>query len=160
MMRGNPMDIQPTYSPKHPEFETKVRSSFAKQAAMAELGITMTKVGPGFVELSMPYSKRFTQQHGFMHAGIISTALDSACGYAGLSLMPEDAAVLTVEFKTNLLAPASGTDFVFLGQVVKAGRTLSVCDAKAFSFDGSERKLIATMSGTLMAIYGRDHIRN
>lgn len=154
------MDTQPVYSPKHPEFETKVRSSFAQQAAMAELGIEMTEVGPGFVELSMPYSKRFTQQHGFVHAGIISTALDSACGYAGLSLMSEDAAVLTVEFKTNLLAPASGTNFVFLGQVVKTGRTLSVCEAKAFSVDGSERKLVATMSGTLMAIYGRDHIRN
>lgn len=154
------MDFKNNYSPQHPNFEDKVRSSFARQAAMVELGIAITSVQAGAVELSMSYDKRFTQQHGFIHAGIVTTALDSACGYAAFSLMPEDAAVLTVEFKTNLLAPAGGDSFIFLGNVVKSGRTLSVCEAQAFSIAGNKRKLIATMSGTLMAVYGRENIKS
>jgi uncharacterized protein (TIGR00369 family) len=90
-----------------------------------------------------------------MHAGIIATVLDNACGCATFSLMPDDAAILTVEFKTNLLAPGRGERFIFRGKVVKPGRTITVCEAQAFAVDGGEEKLIATMTGTLMALFER-----
>jgi uncharacterized protein (TIGR00369 family) len=119
---------------------------------MPALGISLVRVEPGRVELAMPYNDLLTQQNGFIHAGIITAALDSACGYAAFSLMPAFAEVLTVEFKTNLLAPAEGSHFNFCGEVIKPGRTLTVCEARAFSLDGTGRKLIATMTGTLMAV--------
>jgi uncharacterized protein (TIGR00369 family) len=154
------MEAQIVHLPKHPDFEAKVRLSFGRQAAMAELGIQIKTIKAGLVELSMVYNARFTQQHGFMHAGILTTALDSACGYAAFSLMPEGAAVLTAEFKTNLLAPARGDSFTFVGRVVKSGRTLSFCEAQAFSVAGSDEKLIATMSGTIMAVRDRRDVEN
>ena len=99
------------------------------------------------------------QQHGFIHAGIMATVLDSACGYAAFSLMPADAAVLTVEFKTNLLAPAKGERFLFRAHVVKPGRTLTVCDGQAFAVEnGADERLVATMNGTLMALFDRPNI--
>jgi uncharacterized protein (TIGR00369 family) len=140
-----------------PSFRDRVRASFAGQRVMRTLGVEITRLEPGEIELAMPYDPAYCQQHGFMHAGIITTALDSACGYAAFSLMPADAAVLTVEFKTNLLAPAKGQRFVFRAAVVKPGRTLTVCEAKAFALDdGADARLIATMTGTLMALVGRD----
>lgn len=146
------------FDPKDPNFEARVRTSFARQTAMATLGIEMSGVTPGEVELKMPYAAAYTQQHGFIHAGIITTALDSACGYAAFSLMPDDAAVLTIEFKTNLIAPARGDYFLFRAQVVKPGRTITVCDAQAFAVEGGGEKLVATMTGTLMAVFGREDI--
>src|SRR5215472_5988246 len=109
------------FVPKDPLFAERVRASFARQRAMHTLGVEITRLAPGEIELTMPYEAAFTQQHGFIHAGILATVLDSACGYAAFSLMPADAAVLTVEFKTNLLAPAKGERFLFRAQVVKAG---------------------------------------
>jgi uncharacterized protein (TIGR00369 family) len=107
----------------------------------------------------MPYEAAFTQQPGFIHAGIMATVLDSACGYAAFSLMPTDAAVLTVEFKTNLLAPAKGERFLFRAHVVKPGRTLTVCDGQAFALENlADERLVATMNGTLMALYDRPNI--
>ena len=123
---------------------------------MRSLGVEIVRIGPGEIELAMPYNRAYTQQHGFMHAGIITTALDSACGYAAFSLMPADAAVLTVEFKTNLLAPAKGDRFSFRAHVIKPGRTLTVCEARAYATGNGEERLIATMTGTLMAIFQRD----
>jgi uncharacterized protein (TIGR00369 family) len=147
------------FQPKDPNFEGRVRASFARQSVMQTLGIDITRLEPGEIELTMPHDAAYTQQHGFMHAGIIATALDSACGYAAFSLMPPDAAVLTVEFKTNLLAPAKGQRFAFRARVVKPGRTLTVCDAQALAFDGdSQERLIATMTGTLMALFERQGI--
>jgi uncharacterized protein (TIGR00369 family) len=148
----------PSFTPKDPQFDTRVRASFARQPAMASLGVEIVALSPGEIELSMPYAAAFTQQHGFIHAGIITTALDSACGYAAFSLMPEDAAVLTVEFKTNLLAPARGEYFRFRSQVVKPGRTITVCDAQAFAVAAGKESLVATMSGTLMALFDRKGI--
>jgi uncharacterized protein (TIGR00369 family) len=98
--------------------------------------------------------------HGFVHAGIVATALDNACAGAAFSLMPAGAEILTVEFKLNLLAPAQGDRFVFEGKVVKPGRTLTVCEAQAFAIDGGDEKLIATMSGTLMALFDRNAIKS
>jgi uncharacterized protein (TIGR00369 family) len=121
---------------------------------MQTLGIEIARLEPGEIELRMPYRPDYTQQHG-----IIATALDSACGYAAFSLMPADAGVLTVEFKTNLLAPAKGDRFLFRAHVVKPGRTLTVCDARALALDdGAEERLVATMTGTLMALFDRPGI--
>jgi uncharacterized protein (TIGR00369 family) len=141
------------------DFEERVRSSFERQQAMATIGAQLTSVTPGTVEIEMPYSSALTQQHGFLHAGIISTALDSACGYAAFSLMPENAGVLTIEFKVNLLAPGKGERFLFRGSVTKPGRTIVVADGQAYAFaaDG-EAKLIATMTGTMMAVAGRQGV--
>lgn len=147
------------FQPKDSDFEARVRSSFARQRAMQTLGIEIARLAPGEVDLAMSYDAAYTQQHGFVHAGIITTALDSACGYAAFSLMPAEAAVLTVEFKTNLLGSARGDRFLFCANVVKPGRTLTVCDAKAWAFESAAgRRLVATMTATLMAVYGREGV--
>jgi uncharacterized protein (TIGR00369 family) len=148
-----------SFKPKDLLFATRVRDSFARQEAMRSLAIEIALLEPGEITLTMPYLTAYMQQHGFVHAGIHATALDSACGYAAFSLMPEDAAVLTVEFKLNLLAPARGEQFVFKGKVLKPGRTITVCEAQAFAVGGGEEKLIATMSGTLMALFDRAGVR-
>jgi uncharacterized protein (TIGR00369 family) len=143
------------FEPKDPHFEARVKASFARQQTMHTLGIEITGLGAGEIELKMPPMPAYTQQHGFTHAGIIATALDSACGYAAFSLMPQDAAVLTVEFKTNLIAPAKGEYFLFRARVVKPGRTITVCDSQAFAVESGQEKLVATMTGTLMALFDR-----
>ena len=97
----------------------------------------------------------FTQQHGYLHAGIIATIADSACGYAALSIMPADAAVLSIEFKTNMLAPADGERFIARGKVIKPGRTIVVCDATVHAVRKDGEKLVATMTGTMMVVQGR-----
>ncbi len=144
-----------SFEPRDPHFEARVKASFARQQAMQTLGIEIVDLKAGEIELRMPHLPPYTQQHGFTHAGIIATALDSACGYAAFSLMPADAAVLTVEFKTNLIAPAEGEYFLFRARVVKPGRTITVCDAHAFAIDVGQEKLVATMTGTMMALFDR-----
>ena len=151
--------MMPEFKPQNPDYLARSQRSFKRQKAMQTLGLKLNAVGPGTVEMEMPYHADFTQQHGFLHAGIISTALDSACGYAAFSLMDADAAVLTIEFKINLLSPARGERFVFRAAVTKPGRTISVSDGSAYAVDENGReKLIATMTGTLMAVVGRDGI--
>lgn len=142
------------------DYEERVRESFARQEVMRTIGATLTSVTPGIVEIEMEYSPSLTQQHGYLHAGMISTALDSACGYAAYSLMPEDAAVLTIEFKVNLLSPGKGDRFLFRGSVTKPGRTIIVADGQAYAFDGDKNpKLLATMTATIMVVSGRPDIR-
>lgn len=141
------------------DFETRVRDSFARQKVMTAIGAELTRVNPGEVEIEMPFDVELTQQHGFLHAGIISTGLDSACGYAAYSLMPADAAVLTIEFKVNLLSPGRGERFLFRGMVTKPGRTIIVADGQAYAYDGEgEARMIATMTGTMMVVSGREGI--
>jgi uncharacterized protein (TIGR00369 family) len=111
----------------------RVRASFARQGAMATLGAELAHVGAGRAAIALPVEPRLSQQDGFLHAGVVVAALDSACGYAALTLMPHDAEVLTVEFKVNLLAPASGDSLVAEGEVVRAGRTLTVCRGEAYA---------------------------
>ena len=111
-------------TPADPDYEQRTRDSFARQPAMTTIGIELGEVGPGTVSLSRPYRADLTQQHGFQHAGIVATGLDSACGYAAFSLMPAEAGVLTIEFKVNLLAPARGPLLRCEAQVAKAGRTI------------------------------------
>ena len=126
----------PNFEPRNPDFEARVRESFARQAAMRTLGATLAVVKPGQVEITLPWAEPLTQQHGFLHAGMVATALDSACGYAGFSLMAADAGVLTIEFKINLLAPAQGETFRMVGTVVKPGRTVTVAEGHAYAIDG------------------------
>ncbi|MCW5655085.1 MAG: PaaI family thioesterase [Hydrogenophaga sp.] len=126
---------------------------------MRTLGATLAQVLPGQVVITLPWSEPLTQQHGFLHAGMVATALDSACGYAGFTLMPAEAAVLTIEFKINLLAPAQGEHFRMVGTVIKPGRTVTVCEGQAWAIDGGQERLVATMGCTLMAVIGREHIQ-
>jgi uncharacterized protein (TIGR00369 family) len=141
------------------DFEERVRASFARQGAMATIGAELTVVRPGTVEIEMPYSHALTQQHGFLHAGVISTALDTACGYAAFSLMPENASILTIEFKVNMLAPGKGERFLFRGSVTKPGRTIVVADGQAYAFSAEgDARLVATMTGTMMVVVGREGI--
>ncbi|MFT3883389.1 MAG: PaaI family thioesterase [Gemmatales bacterium] len=110
-------------------FERRVRDSFARQKVMETLGAVMSRVDEGMVEITLPYRVELTQQHGFLHAGIVATILDSACGYAAFSLMPADVAVLTVEYKINLMRPAKGERFVARARVVRPGKTVTVSRA-------------------------------
>lgn len=141
------------HQPRDPEYYDKVVKSFNQQAVMGLVQATIESLKPGEIEIDFPYQASLTQQNGFIHAGILSTVMDSACGYAAYSLMPEDAAVLTVEFKINLLAPAKGERFRSIAAVKKSGRTLSFSQAELYAISGDQRKLVATMSGTLMAVY-------
>jgi uncharacterized protein (TIGR00369 family) len=142
----------PRFEPKNPDFRAEAIATFEAQPAMRTLGVSLARLEPGEAELAMAYSPAFTQQHGFMHAGIITAALDNACGIAAFTLMPKGAGILTVEFKTNLLAPARGERFLFRAAVVKPGRTLTVCEARAFAEHRAVETLVATMTGTLMAM--------
>lgn len=146
--------------PQDPAFEERVRASFAKQGAMHTIGATLTELAPGHAVIELPWQQALTQQHGFLHAGMVAAALDSACGYAASTLMPADAGVLTIEYKINLLAPAQGQHFRMEGLVVKPGRTITVAEGRAFARHEGREKLVATMTATLMTITGRDSIRH
>jgi len=146
--------------PADADFAARVRASFERQAVMRTLGASLAEVAAGRVVVEMAHRPELTQQHGFLHAGIVSTALDSACGYAAFSLMPPDAAVLTIEFKVNLLAPARGPRLRFVGEVVKAGRTISVVEGRAWQDDGTKETLVATMHATVMTVLGRSDLRH
>jgi uncharacterized protein (TIGR00369 family) len=145
-----------------PDHDERVRRSFARQAVMKTIGAELTRVEPGLVEIELPFSESLTQQHGFLHAGVISTALDSACGYAALTLMPANAGVLSIEFKVNLLAAAkNGHRFLFRGSITKPGRTIIVADGQALALaPDAEPRLIATMTGTMMVVADRHGIRD
>jgi uncharacterized protein (TIGR00369 family) len=134
--------------------EEKVRRSFGKQGLMSTLGAEMTSVQTGAVEIRCRFDARLTQQNGFLHAGVITSILDSACGYAALSVAPVECEVLSVEFKVNLLAPAAGETFVARAAVKRAGKTLTICAADAFASNGKDEKLIATMLATMMNMKG------
>lgn len=141
----------------NPDFKARVQGSFARQRAMETIGAVLTTVEHGTVEIELPFDEKLTQQHGFLHAGIISAALDSACGYAAYSIMPPDAAVLTIEFKINLMSPGRGERFVFRGEVTKPGSTIIVSDGRAYAINGANPpKLIASMTGTMMVVRGRE----
>ncbi len=148
------------FIPRDPDFEQKVRQSFDQQAIMHTIGASLSRLAPGEVEISMPFSPELTQQHGFIHGGIVTTILDSACGYAALSLMSADAGILSVEFKVNLLAPAAGERFLALGKVKKPGRNITVAEGELLAEQNGEQKLVASMVATMMSIYGREGIRN
>ena len=142
-----------SFTAKNPLFATQVRNSFERQMAMSSIGAELLIVEPGKVEIALPYRSDLTQQHGYMHAGIITTIADTACGYAAYTLMPAGSEVLSVEFKVNLLRPAKGERFVAVANVLKPGRTLTVVRADVFGISESdERELIATMLATMICL--------
>ena len=137
---------------RNPSFALEIEESFAKQTIMALIGAELTRVEPGIIEITLPYRADLAQQHGYLHAGIVTTIADSACGYAAYSLMPPDSEVLSVEFKVNLLRPAKGETFSAVAEVVKSGKTLTVVRADVFAMDEGRRDLIATMLGTMICL--------
>lgn len=157
-----------TPTPRDPDYERRVRASFARQTVMDTIGATLARVAPGEVVLELPFRADLAQQHGFLHAGVVTTVVDSACGYAALTLMEPGAAVLTVEFKVQLLAPAQGRWFRAIGRVVRAGRTLTVVAGEVRAYaerddqggppdasDGADGAVVAMLTGTMMAVRDR-----
>ena len=139
--------------PLNPSFAADIEGSFARQPIMNLLGARLTLVEPGVVEITLPYRADLAQQHGYLHAGVVATIADSACGYAAYSLMPAGSEVLSVEFKVNLLRPAQGKTFVARAEVIKAGRTLTVLRADVFGIaENADRELVATMQGTMICL--------
>jgi uncharacterized protein (TIGR00369 family) len=137
----------------NPSFIEEIRESFARQSVMRLIGAELGTIEPGIIEINLPYSRNLVQQHGYVHAGIITTIVDSACGYAAYSLMPAGSEVLSVEFKANFLRPARGHHFIARGEVVKPGRTLTVVRGEVFgSSEDGKQELIATMQGTMMCV--------
>jgi uncharacterized protein (TIGR00369 family) len=134
------------------DVDNRIRESFGRQTIMATIGASLERVEKGRVVIALPYAKHICQQHGFLHAGVVTTIVDSACGYAALTMMPEDSAVLTVEFKVNLMAPAKGERFIAEGKVVKAGRKLTVTQGEVISIEGDKRTTVAIMTATLMRL--------
>jgi uncharacterized protein (TIGR00369 family) len=147
-------------TPSDPDFERRTRASFAKQGIMAHLGATLERVEPGRVEIALPFRPELSQQHGFFHAGALATIADSAGGYAGFTLFPPDAGVLTVEFKINLLAAADGERLLAAGEVIRSGRTLTVCRLDAWVEKGGRRTHCATGTQTLMTLVGRAGVKD
>ena len=143
-----------THQPRNPDFEARVRASFARQNAMSLIGARMTRVEPGRVEIELPVRDDLGQQHGFVHGGIVGMIADSAGGYAAFTLMPADASVLTVEYKLNMLAPAEGDLLVARAEVLKPGRSLSVVRADVWARRGDRETQVAAMQQTLMVMHG------
>jgi len=144
-----------SHTPRDPQFERRTRESFARQGAMALIGAKLERVEPGLVEIGLDYRPALSQQHGFFHAGMLSTIADSAGGYAGRSVFPADASVLTVEFKVNLIAPADGERVRAEGLVIRSGRTLTICELRAYAIkQGRETQCLHGMA-TLMCMAGR-----
>ena len=136
----------------NPSFADEIKQSFAKQTIMSLIGAELTRVEPGLIEIRLPYRAYLAQQHGYLHAGIVTTIADSACGYAAYSLMPPNSEVLSVEFKVNLLRPAKGETFSAVAEVVKSGKTLTVVRADVFGIEQEQPRLVATMLGTMICL--------
>jgi len=138
---------------RNPAFAEEIKQSFVQQTIMGLIGAELSRVEPGVIEITLPYRADLAQQHGYLHAGIVTTIADSACGYAAYSLMPPNSEVLSVEFKVNLLRPAKGRQFLASAEVIKSGKTLTVVRADVFGIDEEgNRELVATMLGTMICL--------
>ena len=144
------------FHPRDPGFERRIRDSFARQGMMQTLGARVETVSPGEVVLALPFRNDLTQQHGYLHAAVVTALADTACGYAALSLMEGGREVLSVEFKVNLLAPAAGERFVAEARVLRAGRTLTVCTAEVRAESGGTAKRVAVMQATMIGVEAPD----
>lgn len=154
------VNMSSQFEPSDAGYKDKVIESFNRQEVMKTVKASILAIRPGEIELEFPYQSNLTQQHGFIHAGIVSTVLDSACGYAAFSLMPGNAAVLSIEFKINFLSPAKGERFRAVGRVKKPGKNITVTEGELFSYSQGEQKLIAVMVSTMMSVYNREGIEN
>jgi uncharacterized protein (TIGR00369 family) len=141
-----------------PLFACRVATSFSRQSIMTTIGARLVSVKPGAVEIVLPVAGHISQQHGFVHAGVVATIADSAAGYAALSLMPEGSGVLTTEFKINLVSPATGERLIARGGVIKAGRTLTLAQTQVMAVTDGAEKLCALLTATLMTIQGKDGV--
>jgi uncharacterized protein (TIGR00369 family) len=140
------------FEARNPDFEIRVRDSFNRQAFMGFLGAELALVEPGVVEIALDHRHELCQQHGFFHGGVVATLVDNVGGYAGFSLMGRQDSILTVEFKINLIAPARGDRLLARGQVVKSGRTLTICEMEVFACTQDKRVKCATGLGTYMTM--------
>lgn len=148
-----------TVEAQDPNYQARVIASFARQKMMQTIGAKLIGVCPGAVEIELPFDENLTQQHGFLHAGAVATIGDTACGYAALSLAPADMAVLTIEYKINLLAPAVGKKLIARGRVTRPGRMITVCTGEVFAvMEDEKEKLVASMLGTIMLLPKRDDL--
>jgi uncharacterized protein (TIGR00369 family) len=141
-------------SPLDPAFEQRVRNSFSRQKLLGILNGELTRLKAGEAHITAPFDERFTQQDGFLHAGIVTTLIDSACGYAAYTLMPANSRVLSVEFKVNFLRPAQGESFRAEGRVIKPGTTLTVCEGKLFALASDAEQLVAVTQATMICVHG------
>ncbi|MBX9965484.1 MAG: PaaI family thioesterase [Burkholderiales bacterium] len=139
-------------TPSTADFAVRTRASFDRQAVMRLMGARLVHVAAGEIDIELPFRTDLTQQHGFLHAGVVTTLVDSACGFAAFTLMPAGAAVLTIEFKVNLLSPAKGELLIAMGRILRAGRNVTVCEGEAWMRAGDERKQVAQMLATLMTV--------
>ena len=143
------------FTPQDSDFEARIRESFSKQQVMETFGARITRVAPGEVDIELPFRMELTQQHGFLHAGVVTAIVDSACGYAAYTLMAADSEILTIEYKVNLLSPARGERIIARGRVTKPGRTVTVCAGDVFALVEGKEKLIATMLATMISLRDR-----
>lgn len=134
------------------DMHDRIRDSFAGQGLMKTLGAELVSVGEGVVEIAMPYSKAIAQQHGYAHAGALASVVDSACGYAALTLAPPDCEVVSAEFKINLMRPGKGDRFLAVGRVESAGRRLTVCTGEARALQDGQWKTVAIMQATMVVV--------
>jgi uncharacterized protein (TIGR00369 family) len=146
-----------TFKPLDPDFEKRVRDSFARQAFMRALGAELLQIAPGEVHIALPHKPDLTQQHGYFHGGVVATIADTAAGYAALTLFPKGTGVLTTEFKINLLRPAEGERLVARGRVIKPGRTLSICQSDVYAENGERESHVATV---LLSMICREGIKD
>lgn len=142
------------HKPQDPHFAERVRSSFAQQQAMTLIGATLPVVEAGYTEIHLAHRPEVTQQHGYIHGGVVGMIADSAAGYAASTLTSHDTGVLTVEYKLNLLAPAHGQLLIAEGSVIRYGRTLIVTKAEVFAIRDGRKNLCAVMQQTIMAVHG------
>lgn len=140
------------FQPDDPEYESRVRLSFGKQGVMKTIGAELVKVTPGEAQIEFSFHESLTQQHGYIHAGIITSVVDSACGFAAYTLMPADSEVLTIEYKVNFLSPAKGGRFKGIGRVLKPGRNITVCTGDVIAMDKGKEKIVATMLATMISV--------
>ncbi len=150
------MSSASAFEARDPRFEEKIRESFEKQRIMSLIGASLLRIEPGLVEIELPFRADLVQQHGFIHAGVISTIADSAGGYAAYSLMPEGTSVLSVEYKLNLVRPAAGERFVGVGRVKRAGKQITVCEIEAMAVSNGTARCCATGLQTIMCIRDAD----
>ena len=142
----------PQFKPLDSDFESRIRASFDRQMVMRTIGACLEQISPGEVRIELPFSPGLTQQHGYLHAGIVGIIVDSACGYAAYTLMPAESEVLSVEYKINFISPAKGQTFIAIGRVVKPGRILTVCAGDVWAHTDGERKRVATMQSTMICV--------
>jgi uncharacterized protein (TIGR00369 family) len=140
------------FQPSDPNYESRIRSSFDKQEAMKTIGANLVKVLPGEVHIEFSFIQSLTQQHGYIHGGIIASVVDTACGYAACTLMSVDSEVLTIEYKVNFMSPAKGDRFKGIGRVLKPGRNITVCSGDVIAIDKGKEKIIATMLATMISV--------